>query len=79
MTLAESATDFTVAGPGFSVAIGKASGALESFRSGARELVARPLVPNFWRVPLDNDIGYLDLNGMPKRCAVWKTAAPTGA
>ena len=43
---------------------------------GARELVARPLVPNFWRVPLDNDIGFLLLNDMPKRCAVWKTSGP---
>ena len=74
--LQESAEAFTISGPGFSVAIGRASGALESFRSGARELVSKPLVPNFWRVPLDNDIGFLLLNDMPKRCAVWKTAGP---
>ncbi|HSD29859.1 MAG TPA: beta-galactosidase small subunit, partial [Vicinamibacteria bacterium] len=39
-------------------------------------LVASPLVPNFWRVPLDNDIGYLLLNDMPRRTAVWKRAGP---
>ena len=39
-------------------------------------MVSKPLVPNFWRVPLDNDIGFLLLNDMPKRCAVWKTAGP---
>lgn len=65
---------FLVEGRGFRVVVGRASGALESFRVGARELVAKPLVPNFWRAPLDNDIGYLLLNDMPKRCAAWKMA-----
>jgi len=74
--LQESSEAFTISGPGFSVAIGRASGALESLRSCNRELLAKPLLPNFWRVPLDNDIGFLLLNDMPKRCAVWKTAGP---
>jgi beta-galactosidase len=74
--LRESTEAFTISGPGFSVAIGRASGALESLRSGGREMVSKPLVPNFWRVPLDNDIGFLLLNDMPKRCAVWRTAGP---
>jgi beta-galactosidase len=76
VVLEESAVAFTVRGRGFSVAIGKGTGALESFRAGAEELLVQPLVPNFWRVPLDNDIGYLLLNDMPKRCAVWKAAGP---
>jgi len=74
--LRESSEAFTISGSGFSVAIGRASGALESLRSRGHELIAKPLVPNFWRVPLDNDIGFLLLNDMPKRCAVWKTAGP---
>jgi beta-galactosidase len=74
--LEQSGDAFTVTGEGFSVAVGRRSGALESFRSGTRELVAAPLVPNFWRVPLDNDIGFLLLNDMPRRLAVWKAAAP---
>jgi beta-galactosidase len=65
-----------VKGKGFSVAVGRGSGALESFRHEGRELVASPLVPNFWRVPLDNDIGFLLLNDMPRRLAAWKTAGP---
>jgi beta-galactosidase len=72
----ETPAAITVKGQGFAVSIGRASGALESFRAGARELVAGPLVPNFWRAPLDNDIGYLLLNDMPKRCAVWKASGP---
>ena len=55
------------------------AGALESFRHEGRELVASPLAPNFWRVPLDNDIGFLLLNDMPRRLAVWKTAGPRAA
>jgi beta-galactosidase len=66
----------TVSGEGFSIVVGRTSGALESYRLGSRELVSAPLAPNFWRVPLDNDIGFLDLNDMPGRCGVWKTAGP---
>ena len=74
--MAETPAAITVTGRGFSLAIGRSSGALESFRAGGRELVASPLVPNFWRVPLDNDIGFLLLNDMPKRTAVWKASGP---
>jgi beta-galactosidase len=74
--LDDSGSALTVKGRGFSVAVGRASGALESFRHEGRELVASPLVPNFWRVPLDNDIGFLLLNDMPRRLAAWKTAGP---
>jgi beta-galactosidase len=74
--LEEGGNALTVKGPGFSVAVGRTSGALESFRHEGRELVASPLVPNFWRVPLDNDIGYLLLNDMPRRTAAWKKAGP---
>jgi beta-galactosidase len=74
--LNESEDAFSVSGDFFTVVVGKTSGALEAFELGSRELVAGPLVPNFWRVPLDNDIGYLLLNDMPRRLAVWKAAGP---
>jgi len=74
--LNESEDAFTVSGEDFTVVVGKASGALEAFELGSRELVTGPLVPNFWRVPLDNDIGFLLMNDMPGRLAVWKTAGP---
>ncbi len=44
-----------IAGEGFSAAIGKSSGALESLRYAGRELLRKPLEPNFWRAPTDND------------------------
>ncbi|MBN2045277.1 MAG: DUF4981 domain-containing protein [Anaerolineales bacterium] len=33
-----------------------ASGDLVSLKSGNRELISSPLIPNFWRAPLDNDL-----------------------
>jgi len=63
---------FVVTGKGFSVAIGKSTGSIESFISDGTELVAAPLSPNFWRPPTDNDRG----NFMPVRQGTWKNAGP---
>jgi beta-galactosidase len=63
-----------VTGQDFAVAIGQKSGAIESFTFNGTELIASPLIPNFWRVPLDNDVGFLLLNNMPERQGVWKQA-----
>ena len=60
----------TIAGKDFVVMVGKPSGAIEAFTYRLRPLMASPLVPNFWRPPIDNDRG----NGMPKRLGVWKDA-----
>jgi beta-galactosidase len=72
VTLTETPQAFIVAGRDFSVKVGRASGALESFISHGQELVVGPLVPNFWRAPTDNDLG----NKMDKRLAVWRDAGP---
>jgi len=68
----ESAEAITVTGDDFTVTVGKKSGAIESLKFGGKELVAAPLLPNFWRVPIDNDKG----NGMPNRLSVWRQAGP---
>ena len=60
----------TVTGKDFTVTVGKKSGAIESFKFGDKELVTAPLIPNFWRVPTDNDVG----NKMPHRLGIWKRA-----
>ncbi len=72
---------FLMSGQGFRVRIGRDSGAIESFVWRGRELVAAPLVPNFWRVPVDNGIeNHWDhitetpTGGMPIRLGVWKDA-----
>jgi len=68
--VAEQDRAFTISGKDFAVTIGKSSGAIESLKFKGAELITSPLVPNFWRVPIDNDLG----NGMPKRLAVWRDA-----
>lgn len=55
--------------PEFIFGIENASGSINSLRLGGRELLRSPLLPNFWRVPTDNDNG----NKMPARCGIWKT------
>ncbi len=71
VALSETDAAFVVKGNHFEIAVGKASGALESFVVQGKQLIAAPLVPNFWRAPIDNDEG----NGMPRRLGVWRTAA----
>jgi beta-galactosidase len=61
----------TVNGKDFSVVISKDTGAIESFEYKKNKLLSGPLLPNFWRAPVDNDIG----NEMPKTCALWREAA----
>ncbi len=68
--LVETAEAFEVAGEDFTVRVGKESGAIGSLKFGDKELVKWALVPNFWRVPIDNDKG----NGMPERLSVWRRA-----
>ena len=71
--LAKSSGAFTVTGKGFAVKIGRTSGAITSFTTGGVELLAGPMIPNFWRVPIDNDRG----NRMPNRQGAWKNAGPS--
>ena len=70
--LARSPDAFVVTGKGFAVTVGRKNGAVTSFKTDRVELVAAPLEPNFWRVPIDNDRG----NRMPNRQGIWKNAGP---
>jgi len=70
-----------VTGKDFALIVGKESGAIESFRFLNTELISSPLIPNFWRVPLDNDMANrwdptftYGVGGMPVRSAIWKQA-----
>ncbi len=72
LNLQESDKALKITGENFELAIGKSSGAIESLKFDGNELIAEPLVPNFWRVPIDNDNG----NGMPRRLGVWRDAGP---
>ncbi|PLV56220.1 glycoside hydrolase family 2 TIM barrel-domain containing protein [Thermotoga sp. SG1] len=49
----------------------KLTGLLERVVYKGKEVLLSPIVPNFWRVPTDNDIG----NRMPERLSIWKRAS----
>jgi len=68
--LRQSTSAITVIGKDFELAVGKSSGAIESLKFGSKEFIAEPLIPNFWRAPIDNDIG----NKMPNRLGILRQA-----
>ncbi len=70
LQLANGENQINVTGTNFSAAIDVNSGFLTSLKYKGTELIAEPLMPDFWRAPTDNDRG----NQMPNRCAVWRTA-----
>ena len=70
LKLSESGSTVIVAGSDFIVRFDRETGMMTSFVYRNQELIERGFEPNFWRAPTDNDFG----NGMPKRCAVWRTA-----
>ncbi len=72
LAVEESTAAYQVTGDSFQLTIDKDSGSIESFIFQGKELVTRPLAPNFWRAPIDNDNG----NRMPERQSVWRTAGP---
>ncbi|MFB6097627.1 MAG: beta-galactosidase domain 4-containing protein, partial [Salinibacter sp.] len=71
VTLTEGDNQVTVEGDGFSVTVGRTSGAIESMVYAGEELIVRPLIPNYWRAPTDNDLAN---GGMADLLAAWEDA-----
>ena len=44
----------------FKVEFGKKTGMIETLQYNGKDIITKSLKPNFWRVPIDNDIGYVD-------------------
>ncbi len=66
-----------IAGNNFSVTFSENKGAIVSLVIKGKEMLKSPMIPNFWRVPTDNDSG--PNNGgsrMPQRLGIWKDAGP---
>ena len=63
-------------GEGFELGFDRRTGRLESWQRQGRELLARGLADNFWRAPLDNDIGVSEADNLdPNAWAVrWEAA-----
>ena len=60
-----------VHGEHFSVMFSKTKGGLSSYKYAGREMIKQVVRPNFWRAPIDNDVGNL----MPTRYSQWKIAS----
>ncbi len=71
LILIEDPMHLGVRGRDFSLHFNKIIGGLASYRYGGKELLKGLVLPNFWRAPVDNDIG----NIMPQRYAQWKVAS----
>ena len=61
---------FIVSGKGFAYGFNKETGLLSSIKMADNELMLKPMAPNFWRAPTDNDFG----NYMQDWAAVWRDA-----
>jgi len=60
-----------VRGENFDVMFSVLNGGLVSYRYGGKEMIEAIPRPNFWRAPVDNDMGSL----MPMRSGQWKLAS----
>ena len=71
LNLADDDDAYTVDGEDFALQIDRLSAAIVSLKVDAQELLTEPLVPNFWKVPNDNQYRnkYLD------RLGPWRNAA----
>jgi beta-galactosidase len=70
LTLAKTYEGITIHGDDFTIVFDRHTGELSDYVYGSVSLLRRNLVPNFWRIPVDNDKG----NQMPVRCGPWKDA-----
>ena len=67
-SIEESEEFVTVKQDDFTIKFEKASGLMVDVKKGPISFIERPLLPDFWRVPTDNDYG----NKMVKNLGIWK-------
>jgi len=60
-----------VSGNGFEISFSDDKGELTGLNYNGLEMLVAPIVPNFWRAPLDNDIGH----NFQITSGAWRTAA----
>ncbi len=68
LVLSKTYEGITIHKKDFTIIFDQKSGELSDYVYKGVSLLRRNLVPNFWRLPTDNDRG----NGMPRRCEPWK-------
>lgn len=70
LNVAEDEATLVVSNDATQITFSKNTGQIESWRLNGKELLISGLEPDFWRAPVDNDLG----NGMPARNGVWHFA-----
>ena len=70
---------FIIKGETFKVRLGKITGAIEHLFFRNLDIILKPLIPNFWRAPTDNELGFVvfadvEVTGIDK---TWKKASET--
>lgn len=70
---------FIIKGKTFKLRLGKITGAIENLSFRNLDIISKPLIPNFWRAPTDNELGFVDfadveVSGIDK---TWKKASET--
>ncbi|MEP3211515.1 MAG: glycoside hydrolase family 2 TIM barrel-domain containing protein [Maribacter sp.] len=60
---------WTLSDSEIAIKIDTKTGLIASLVSKDKEVLIKPVMPNFWRPPVDNDFGW----DMPKKCAFWRT------
>jgi beta-galactosidase len=71
LNLTTQENSYTIRGNNFSLAINRQNGALESLQYDMQEVLTQPLVPNFWKVPNDNQ----QRNNYLGRMGKWRNAS----
>jgi beta-galactosidase len=71
LSLKKTYEGITVSGKDFTIIFDSQTGDLKDYVFHSQSLIRHNLVPNFWRIPTDNDRG----NHMPERCQPWKNIA----
>ncbi|QCJ45546.1 DUF4981 domain-containing protein (plasmid) [Bacillus sp. S3] len=69
----ETGDQVKIKGETFSIAVSKLSGFITSLVKDGAEVLAEPIVPNFWRALTDNDRG----NKLGERAGIWEHAGRT--
>ncbi|MCR5214988.1 MAG: DUF4981 domain-containing protein [Eubacterium sp.] len=71
MILTKGDYNIGIRGENFEVIFSETGGGLASYKYAGKEMIEEVPKPNFWRPPVDNDLG----NRMPQRLGQWKIAS----
>ncbi|WP_299082518.1 glycoside hydrolase family 2 TIM barrel-domain containing protein, partial [uncultured Paraglaciecola sp.] len=64
LLLTEDANVIGVQGAGLALTFDRKTGLIQTWQQDNKEVIARPLVDNFYRAPLDNDIGVSEVDNL---------------